>query len=128
MTQADKSGGPPRAHAPMAAFRRTMANCGFIDMVFVGSRYTWSNKFTKERLDKGFQTPLWRNWFPHNRVITLDPSESDHSPLLIEIQAGKQRKHRSRRLFRFEEIWHENSECNEIIKQGWAHPLTGNAL
>ncbi|XP_062005868.1 uncharacterized protein LOC133723047 [Rosa rugosa] len=68
---------------PMAVFRSTVADCDLIDMGFAGSRFTWSNKFTKERLDRGFQTPQWRALLPHSRVVTLNPSEFDHSPLLI---------------------------------------------
>ncbi|XP_024178139.1 uncharacterized protein LOC112184080 [Rosa chinensis] len=61
-----------------------MAACGFVDMGFVGSRFTWGNKYTKERLDRSFQTIQWRSLFPFSRVITLHPSESDHCPILIE--------------------------------------------
>ncbi|XP_061993742.1 uncharacterized protein LOC133711653 [Rosa rugosa] len=128
MSRADKSGGPPRAQAPMMEFRRTMANCGFIDLGYVGSKYTWSNKFTKERLDRGFQTAQWRSWFPYSRIITMDPSESDHYPLLIEVSPNKIQRRKTARLFRFEEVWHGNSDCRSIIQRKWAQPITGNAL
>ncbi|XP_062028452.1 uncharacterized protein LOC133744343 [Rosa rugosa] len=128
MVHADKSGGPPMASAPMTDFRNTMTNCGFIDLGFVGSKYTWSNKFTKERLDRGFQNTQWLSWFPYSRVITMDPSKSDHCPLLIEVNPGKFRRRRIAKLFRFEELWHENSECRSIIQKKWAQPITGNAL
>ncbi|XP_024159346.1 uncharacterized protein LOC112166695 [Rosa chinensis] len=128
MMQADKSGGPPRAQAPMTQFRSTMTSCGFIDLGYVGSRYTWSNKFIKERLDRGFQTVRWRDWFPFSRVITLDPSDSDHCPLLIGVNLDKSRHRRKARLFRFEESWHGNSYCRCIIQRHWAQLVTGNAL
>ncbi|XP_024178114.1 uncharacterized protein LOC112184050 [Rosa chinensis] len=111
MSNNDKSGGPRRAAAPMATFRRTMADCDLLDMGFVGSRFTWSNKYTKERLDRSFQTPPWRSLFPYNRVITLNPSESDHCPLLIIVSAEKLRYKKATNQFRFEECWHENPRC-----------------
>ncbi|XP_062014380.1 uncharacterized protein LOC133730889 [Rosa rugosa] len=88
MNQADKSRGPPRAAVAMARFQRTMSVCGFIDMEFVGSRFTWSNRYTKERLDQGFQNTQWRSKFPFSRVITLSPNESDHCPPLIEVSGA----------------------------------------
>lgn len=57
MSNDEKSGGVPRAMAPMQLFRQTMADCDLHDMGYVGSRYTWPNKFTKERLDRSFASP-----------------------------------------------------------------------
>ncbi|XP_062020952.1 uncharacterized protein LOC133737412 [Rosa rugosa] len=105
-----------------------MAACGFVDMGFVGSRFTWSNKYTKERLDQSFQTLQWRSLFPFSRVITLNPSESDHCPILIEVHAEKVQSTRVNRPFRFEEIWHGNQTCADIIQKEWALPTTGNVL
>ncbi|XP_024172194.1 uncharacterized protein LOC112178251 [Rosa chinensis] len=73
----------------MATFRRTMANYDLIDMGFVGSRFTWSNK------RKAIKKLRWRK-------ITKQ--------------------------FRFEECWHENPRCGELIQQSWSKPSTGSAL
>ncbi|XP_062007013.1 uncharacterized protein LOC133724332 [Rosa rugosa] len=128
MSLNDKSGGPPRAAAAMEAFRRTMTDCGLFDMGFFGSKYTWSNKFTKERLDCGFQSTQWRECFPFSRVITLPPSDSDHWPLLIEVSVERLQPWRAHKCFRFEEPWHKYPKCTDIIKQCRAKPLTGNAM
>ncbi|XP_062014223.1 uncharacterized protein LOC133730693 [Rosa rugosa] len=128
MSNADKSGGPPRAAAAMARFRRTMSVCGLIDMGFVGSRFTWSNRFTKERLDRGFQSMQWRTRFPFSRAVTLPPSESDHIPILIEVSDERLARGKIQRRFRFEEAWYGRQECDQIITQEWAQPTTGNAL
>ncbi|XP_062005847.1 uncharacterized protein LOC133723027 [Rosa rugosa] len=111
MNQANKSGAPPRAASTMAKFRRTMSVCGFMDMGFVCSKYTWSNHYTKEHLDRGFQTTQWRRRFPFSRVITLSPSESDHGHLLIEVNGEKRKNSRRCKRFHFEEIWHGREEC-----------------
>ncbi|XP_062021002.1 uncharacterized protein LOC133737477 [Rosa rugosa] len=63
-----------------------MTGCGLFDMGFVGSKYTWSNRYTKERLDRAFHSMHWRECFPFSRVVTLPPSDSDHCPLLIEVE------------------------------------------
>ncbi|XP_062005887.1 uncharacterized protein LOC133723071 [Rosa rugosa] len=105
-----------------------MTACGLIDMGFVGGRFTWSNRHTKERLDRGFQTIQWRNKFPYSRVITLSPSDSDHCPLLIEAYREKQLRRKVKKPFRFEKCWFGREDCVNIIKQEWAVPTTGNAL
>ncbi|XP_062005653.1 uncharacterized protein LOC133722803 [Rosa rugosa] len=124
----DKSGGAPRAEAPMLRFRQTMTNSGLYDMGFVGSRFTWSNKHTKERLDRSFQNMLWQTCFPFSRVITLNPSDSDHVPLLVEVRQDNAKQTKPPRRFRFEEMWHGDERCQKIIQQNWSTPLTGNAL
>ncbi|XP_062013360.1 uncharacterized protein LOC133729796 [Rosa rugosa] len=128
LCQLDKSGGPPRAAGAMDDFRGTMNSCGLYDMGYYGSRFTWSNRFTKERLDRAFQSTLWRESFPFSRVLTLPPSDSDHCPILIEVSAERLQPWQALRRFRFEELWHQYPKCTEIIKQCWAQPLTGNAI
>ncbi|XP_024195626.1 uncharacterized protein LOC112198737 [Rosa chinensis] len=117
MCQADKSGGVPRAVAPMASFRHTMVDCGLVDMGFSGSRYTWSNKFTKERLDRSFQSIQWRDSYPYSRTITLPPNESDHCPILVEVRSEQHHFRKASRRFRFEEMWHGNEQCHAIIQK-----------
>ncbi|XP_061993372.1 uncharacterized protein LOC133711233 [Rosa rugosa] len=128
LCQIDKSGGPPRAAAPMAQFRQVMADCGLTDMSFFGSRFTWLNKFTKERLDRSFQSLQCRMQYPCSRVITLPPSESDHCPILIEVRAERRRRKTVCKRFRFEEIWHGEERCTAIIQKHWSQPITGNLL
>ena len=112
----------------MAKFRSTMANCGLIDMGFVGSRFTWSNKFTKERLDRSFQSAQWRSRFPYRRTITLNPSDSDHAPILVEVKSKRGLATKYCKRFRFEECWHGRDECSNIINQEWGKTTAGNAL
>ncbi|XP_062028495.1 uncharacterized protein LOC133744394 [Rosa rugosa] len=128
MSHVDKSGGVPRAATAMNKFGQTMVLAGLLDMGFVGCKYTWSDKFTKERLDRGFQTVQWRDLYPFSRVITLPPSDSDHNTLLVEVRLEKTVLRRHTRKFRFEEGWYGNEQCSEIIHRNWVIPLTGNVL
>ncbi|XP_062016492.1 uncharacterized protein LOC133732898 [Rosa rugosa] len=124
----DKSGGRPRAAAPMRLFRTTMAEAGLLDMGYYGSRFTWSNRYTKERLDRAFQCARWRDWYSCSRAVTLPPNESDHSPILVEVSAERLQIRRTPRQFRFEEMWAQHQDCKNIINQGWSRPSTGNPL
>ncbi|XP_062014370.1 uncharacterized protein LOC133730878 [Rosa rugosa] len=100
MCQADKSGGVSGASAPMQVFRQTMLDCGLYDMGFIGS----------------------------SRALTLQPNESDHCPILVELRIDRNRGRKPTRKFRFEEMRHGKAEYTTIIQQQWASLTTGNML
>ncbi|KAM1037577.1 hypothetical protein EV2_033289 [Malus domestica] len=58
------------------------------------------------------------------RVSYLDPSKSDHVPLLIELERIPNQGRRRPRLFRFENFWAEHEECESIIRDTWNQPIT----
>ena len=87
LSDVDKSGDPYQISAAVLRFRETLVDCGLSDMSFVGSRFTWSDRFTKERLDRACNTSSWNVLYPCSRAITLPPTKSNHSPLLIEVSA-----------------------------------------
>ncbi|KAM5578651.1 hypothetical protein ABKV19_008793 [Rosa sericea] len=128
LCQDDKSGGPPRCAAQMARFRQALVDCELLDMGHVGSRFTWSNRFTKERLDRVCQTVQWRDLYPFSRCITLPLSRSDHCPLLIEVSPDLVPRNRSQKLFRFEEMWLQHLDCGNVVQQGWMLPTVGESM
>ncbi|XP_024199953.1 uncharacterized protein LOC112203181 [Rosa chinensis] len=125
LSNADKSRGPPRGAAPMARFRQALVDCDLADMGFSGSRFTWANRFTKERLDRACRNPTWGNMFPCSRVLTLPLSRSDHNPLLVEVNSELVVTHRTPKRFRFEEMWAQHGDCPNVIQKGWMMPSTG---
>ena len=67
--QEEKVGGAIRAHNQMQALRDVLDECGFMDLGFVGPKFTWRKHFTDghsiwERLDRGLATNLWFLRFP----------------------------------------------------------------
>lgn len=105
LSNADNSGGPPRGNAPMARFHVALVDCGLFDMGFVGSRFTWANRFTKERLDRLCQSLSWREIYPCSRTITLPLNKSDHNPIMVEVSLDPIVPKRKPRRYRFEEMW-----------------------
>ncbi|XP_062014092.1 uncharacterized protein LOC133730534 [Rosa rugosa] len=125
---ADKSGGPPRNAAMMTRFREALADCNQEDMGFVGSRFTWFNRFTKERLDRGCCTQDWCAIYPYSKVITLPPNRSDHNPIVVEIAAAPVVRVPRLKRFRFENMWMQHGDCAAVIQKGWSIPSIGEPM
>lgn len=69
----EKLGGSNRSQAQMQLFQDVIDECGFIDLVSVGSPYTWQKHFIDghsiwERLDRGVATNNWLMKFSRVRI------------------------------------------------------------
>ena len=96
--------------------------CGFLDLGFVGNRFTWSKHFADghsiwERLDRGVVNASWFLKFPGTIVHHLHCTSSDHMPLYINL-SGLEVSSR-RKLFRFEEMWLSDERCGEVVEALW---------
>ncbi|XP_024172126.1 uncharacterized protein LOC112178168 [Rosa chinensis] len=128
LNHADKSGGPPRSVAQMALFRQALVDYELIDMGFVGPRFTWSNRFTEERMDRACQNVQWRELYLFSRCITLPLSRSDHCPILIEVSPEPAIRTRTPKLFRFGEMWLQHMDCLNVVQQGWMLATIGELM
>ena len=120
--QDEKVGGGIRPHNPMQFFREVIDECGFMDLGYVGHKFTWARHFENgssiwEILDRGLATNSWFLKFPGMKVHHLRCDSSDHIPLHL-IFLGLD-PHKRKRLFRFEEMWLSNPGCNEIVEAMW---------
>ena len=120
--QDEKLGGVIRPHNQMPLFRDVIDECSFMDLGYVGSKFTWSQHFEnghsiQDRLDKA--TNGWFLKFPSSRVYHLQGDSSDHRPLLIVFAPLDlpQRK----KPFRFKKMWLSNSSCKETMQAAWHH-------
>lgn len=73
----ENSGGPRRQVGSILLFREALVDCKLEDMGYFGSKFTWSNKFTKELLDRGLCYSEWQDLFSYFRVATFPPNKSD---------------------------------------------------
>lgn len=90
-------------------FQSWVQEGGFIDMGFIGARYTWSHGNDLEtrrmaRLDRALCCAAWRRDFPLATVRHLCHSHSDHCPVLVEV-AGMKTRRLGARPFRFQAAW-----------------------
>ncbi|KAL0300383.1 UNVERIFIED_CONTAM: hypothetical protein Scaly_3048700 [Sesamum calycinum] len=70
----------------------------------------------------------WRTKFPNTNVEAVAARGSDHNPLLINLEADKGPRHRQRqKIFRFESMWTQSEECEDIVKDTWCGEVEGDA-
>ncbi|WOL17385.1 hypothetical protein Cni_G26177 [Canna indica] len=115
----DKLGGSPfMLNRNVLALRNCLTKCGFMDLGFNESKFTWCNNrkdihMILIRLDKTFGNACWLSLFGHSIVTHLPRAVSDHSPLLIEIRSYS---HINSRSFKFQNFWVDYHQVSDIIK------------
>ena len=118
--QSEKLGGRTRPHSQMQAFRDVLDECGFMDLGFVGSKFTWHKHYENftvwERLDRAVANNEWFSLFPDTQVHHLDVTTSDHKPLLINPDGMDCKQQRP---FRFEQMWMSDPGCGATIEAVW---------
>ena len=116
--QDEKLGGARRPHYQMQQFSEVIDKCGFMDLGFEGSKYTWSKHFENgisiwERLDRCLVTNSWFMKFGGSRVYHLTCISSNHVPILISLSSLIPPIWK--KIFRFEQMWLSNSSCKEVV-------------
>ena len=126
----EKTSGASRLVRQMVAFREALDFCGFRDLGYVGSPFTWCNNqfnvaVTWIRLDRGVATPSWTEMFPSIRVHHIEGSLSDHTPLWVCLDNEQVRFYKTRRPLKFEAVWMKDERCGEVIKNTWESSVGG---
>lgn len=102
----------------MARFRAFINQAHLEEIVLVGRRFTWSNGMdqpTLERLDRVFISADWLAMFPNHFLRPLSSDCSDHSPLLLWLDAlGTAKRH-----FRFEAFWAKLPGFADVVAAAW---------
>lgn len=65
-------------------------HCNLIDLGYTGPPFAWTNKreplgLIKERIDRVWMNAEWRSIFPDSRLFHLPIMQSDHCPLLLDL-------------------------------------------
>jgi hypothetical protein len=129
----EKWGRVARPESQMKEFRKVIDECGFVDLGFVGSPFTWWNKQNGiarvvERLDRCLATAEWLLKFPNNRVTHLRAVFSDHRPLWVELSLSGNAMWPRRKRFRFEEMWTFHQGCEDTIWKAWETRHNGTLM
>ena len=119
-----KLGGAIRPHNQMQLFRDVIDECSFMDLGYMGPKFTWNKHFENghsiwDWLDRGMATNGWFLKFPSSRVYHLQGDSSDHRPLptvFAPLDLPQRKKP-----FRFKRMWLSNSSCEETVQAAWHH-------
>lgn len=87
-SQSDKQGGALYPTWLVEGFNEVLAETGLIDMDLVGHQFTWERgrdtpEWMEVRLDRALTSESWLSMFPLAKLINLEITESDHSPILL---------------------------------------------
>ncbi|KAJ9182323.1 hypothetical protein P3X46_006327 [Hevea brasiliensis] len=103
-------------------FQDWFENFGLLNLGFKGIRFTWKRGNLQERLDRALCNVVWRQEFPEVMVKHLARYQSDHCPLLVQLNSGAVGE-RQFKPFHFQVGWisHEG-----FVKFVWNKTIFGN--
>ncbi|KAF7840571.1 putative ribonuclease H protein At1g65750 family [Senna tora] len=114
----EKVGGAGWNRRSMESFAGCINECGWIDLGFNGSKFTWERQGLKERIDRCFSNSDWRMGNSEASVFHLFSRKSDHRPIVL--RSGTSRKvDRKKRPFRFLASWLLDDRFKDFIKESW---------
>ncbi|XP_074282778.1 uncharacterized protein LOC141607321 [Silene latifolia] len=119
----EREGPNPPSTQDILAFNACLAKCYLDDMHSMGSEFTWSNKQgsdarTWARLDRVLVNPAWLTMFLASYALSMPPSPSDHSPLMVSLAFASPVKRR----FSFLNDWQDHPNYQELIQSAWNTP------
>lgn len=77
----------------------------------------------KESLDRVLASFEWKSMFGAVKVTHLDPSKSDHSPIIPSTGGSLPNCRKFCYRFRFEELWANHEDCEAVIRNAWYNPV-----
>jgi endonuclease/exonuclease/phosphatase family metal-dependent hydrolase len=102
----------------MHGFSDFISSCGLRDIPLEGGLFTWSNNrvnVAMSRIDRFLYSDEWDDLFPSILQKRLPRILSDHFPIVLECGDFS----RSRRPFRFENMWLKADGFKERVKEWW---------
>ena len=119
----EKLGGSLRREVEMEAFRDVVDKIGFVDLGYLGRKFTWRGKrgetLILERLNRALATPSWLELFPATRVQHLHTNASNHNPIIIK---PKGIVYCTNKPFRFKSVWMKEEGYRNTIVDAWGFP------
>jgi hypothetical protein len=107
----------------MMDFHEVLLFCDLHDIGFHGIPWTYDNKQRGEwnvhaRLDQAVASPSWSQWFPESKVKHLTTVSSDHSPILLIIEANSSDVS-VKKIMRYEIMWECEASLLDVVKRAW---------
>ncbi|XP_060202744.1 uncharacterized protein LOC132631162 [Lycium barbarum] len=122
----DRLGGNPVTWAEVTEFQNCVDNCGFIEMVQQGQKYTWNDKGDNQRIyskiDWSFINNEWLVTMPACRAWYMSEGISDHCSIRI---AYEEEGFNSKKSFQFCNDWTQHPLFKDKVKAGWEVHIAG---
>lgn len=121
LTQTKKQGGCPVSANKNFWLRFFLDEVQGVDIGFTGNLFTWCNKRggntnIRERLDRVISSTDWRITFSNAGATHLNAYQSDHAPILLNLNLDHPKLPRP---FRFQEAWIRDPTCSNVIATAW---------
>lgn len=123
----EKQGGNDFKYDDATMFRNAIDFWRLQDLHFVRHSFTWTNnqggeKNIQERLDRILANKAWKDMYGGSFVTHLSKRKLDHLPIALSVRTifPTPTKRRVTCLFRFEEMWTREGQCEEIIREAWS--------
>ncbi|XP_050254799.1 uncharacterized protein LOC126700626 [Quercus robur] len=109
-------------------FREVIHHCGFTDLGYTGSPFTWSRNHpvdgrTYIRLDRALATIAWKSLFQNTIIQHVPTFASDQSMLIVNLPSIWHRQPKSQPPFCFEAMWLRDLRCAEVTQEAWMEGL-----
>lgn len=121
----EQFGGNDREEWKMEGFREAVQYCGFTDLGYSGTPFTWDNRREwdqniKVRLDRALADERVLDLFGDSSVTHVQTTESDHCAILITLKkSGVFQGHRRERPFRYENMWLRHPSYEDTVAAAW---------
>jgi len=120
-------GATPPATLPMTEFLEWSNNGNLIHLPTRGVQFTWANgrhgrRYTEKRLDRALCNHNLIDVCSSISVTTLIKHNSDHFPLLLDLQFNDIRTPQQ---FKFLKMWTLHDDCKNIVADTWREPIVG---
>lgn len=118
ISEGDKSGIHKHPQSLLDGFKRTIDDCGLIELDLMGGKFTWEKskgkkEWVRERIDRAFATDAWWQLFPLCKLEVYHTIYSDHDPIQLELYSTG--FSRSKFRFRFENTLLKEQSFHEEV-------------
>ncbi|XP_074304499.1 uncharacterized protein LOC141639227 [Silene latifolia] len=123
------SSDPPNDVA-MNEFNEAIANAGLAEVRTQGCCFTWTNKQDYKdrkwvRLDRALVNASWLLVFPDSYAEALTAGISDHSPVVLTLEASTPPKNYS---FKYLNCWSQDKQFLPLVRAEWGTYIKGCAM
>lgn len=118
----EKQGGGEMLSSTSRGLMSFMTSMNFVDIGFVGSKYTWCNKRPglaniQERLGRGISNIPWRVAYENAIIHHYPLTNSDHVPLVLPLYGMECSVPKA---FKFKIFWIRDVSCMGVVAAAWS--------